>query len=94
MKALTFVDGMVTSVEQTDGKTLIGIGGVKVPWDTVSTVRLAAEEADEAEEAGDDTAATDTTATDTAANETAADDGGPNVTFREDGSMVTPFDDA
>lgn len=35
-----FVDGLVTSVEQLDGKTMLTINGGKVPWETVNTVRL------------------------------------------------------
>ncbi len=35
-----FVDGLVTAVEQLDGKTLLTINGGKVPWETVNTVRL------------------------------------------------------
>ncbi|HEY9217960.1 MAG TPA: flagellar hook assembly protein FlgD [Phenylobacterium sp.] len=38
----TYIQGLVTSVEQTDGKTLISIAGSKVPWDTVSQVTLPA----------------------------------------------------
>ncbi|MET0294449.1 MAG: flagellar hook assembly protein FlgD [Phenylobacterium sp.] len=41
----TFVEGVVRSVEQTDGQTMISIGGVKVPWDTVSSVQMAEEAA-------------------------------------------------
>jgi len=35
-----FVDGLVTGVEQADGKTLLTINGGKVPWETVNSVRL------------------------------------------------------
>jgi flagellar basal-body rod modification protein FlgD len=35
-----FVDGLVTAVEQSDGKTLLTINGGKVPWETVNSVRL------------------------------------------------------
>ncbi len=34
-----FVDGLVTSVEQVDGRTLLTINGGRVPWETVNTVR-------------------------------------------------------
>ena len=34
----TFVDGVVSAVEQVDGKTLITVGGAKVSWDKVTSV--------------------------------------------------------
>jgi len=34
----TYVDGLVTGVEQVDGSTLITVGGAKVSWDKVTTV--------------------------------------------------------
>jgi flagellar basal-body rod modification protein FlgD len=38
--ATTYVDGIVTSVEQADGKTLLTINGGKVPYETINTVSL------------------------------------------------------
>jgi hypothetical protein len=34
----TFVDGVVSGVEQVDGKTLITVGGARVSWDKVTSV--------------------------------------------------------
>jgi flagellar basal-body rod modification protein FlgD len=36
----TYIEGMVTAVEQVDGKTLLTINGAKVPWEQVNAVRL------------------------------------------------------
>jgi flagellar basal-body rod modification protein FlgD len=38
----TYVDGVVTGVEQVDGKTLITINGAKIPWETVNSISEAA----------------------------------------------------
>ncbi len=37
-----FVQGMVTGVEQVDGKTLITINGAKLPWEKVISINQAA----------------------------------------------------
>ena len=37
----TYVHGVVTAVEQANGKTLITVGGTKVSWDAVSTITQA-----------------------------------------------------
>jgi len=34
----TYVDGLVTGVEQVDGKTLITLNGAKIPWETVTSI--------------------------------------------------------
>lgn len=39
--ATTYVDGLVTGVEQVDGKTLITVNGVKIPWERVTSIRQA-----------------------------------------------------
>ena len=36
----TYVDGIVTSVEQSNGQTLLTINGGKVPWEIINTVSL------------------------------------------------------
>jgi flagellar basal-body rod modification protein FlgD len=38
----TYVQGMVTGVEQADGQTLITINGTKVPWEQITTIAQAA----------------------------------------------------
>lgn len=38
---VTFIEGVVNSVEQKDGKTLISVGGAKMDWTAVSTITLA-----------------------------------------------------
>lgn len=48
----TYVNGVVTGVEQADGKTLISIKGVQISWDTITSIRQAPEpETDETETA-------------------------------------------
>ncbi|HEX2561059.1 flagellar hook assembly protein FlgD [Phenylobacterium sp.] len=39
--SVTFIEGVVNSVEQKDGKTLISVGGAKMEWTAVSTITLA-----------------------------------------------------
>lgn len=39
--AITYVEGVVTSVEQSDGQTLISVGGAKMPWTNVSSITMA-----------------------------------------------------
>ena len=41
----TYIDGLVSAVEQVDGQTMLTINGAKVPWDHVNTVRLPPEPA-------------------------------------------------
>lgn len=38
---VTYIEGVVTSVEQTDGQTLISVGGAKMPWTNVSSITMA-----------------------------------------------------
>lgn len=38
----SYVQGVVSSVEQADGKTLITVSGTKVPWETVTSITQAA----------------------------------------------------
>uniref|UniRef100_UPI00286A0599 flagellar hook assembly protein FlgD n=1 Tax=Phenylobacterium sp. TaxID=1871053 RepID=UPI00286A0599 len=35
----TYVDGVVTGVEQVDGKTLITVNGVRIPWEKVTSIK-------------------------------------------------------
>ncbi|HEY3696968.1 flagellar hook assembly protein FlgD [Phenylobacterium sp.] len=41
-----FVEGLVTAVEQVDGKTMLTINGGKVPWETINTISMAPAAAD------------------------------------------------
>lgn len=48
----TYVDGLVTGVEQADGKTMISVNGVQISWDTITSIRQPPEpEEDETETA-------------------------------------------
>lgn len=38
---ITYIEGVVQSVEQTDGATLISVGGAKMPWTQVSSITMA-----------------------------------------------------
>jgi flagellar basal-body rod modification protein FlgD len=60
--SVTFIEGMVTAVEQSNGKTLISVAGAKVPWETVSSVRMAAAESEDTETASNTSPATSNTA--------------------------------
>lgn len=41
VKSRTYVDGLVSAVEQADGKTLISVNGVKISWDAITAIRQA-----------------------------------------------------
>lgn len=41
IEPITYIEGVVQSVEQADGATLISIGGAKIPWTNVSSIKLA-----------------------------------------------------
>lgn len=41
IEAITYIEGVVQSVEQTDGETLINVGGATMPWTNVNSIRLA-----------------------------------------------------
>lgn len=45
VRSTVFADGLVTGVEQADGRTLITVNGAKVLWDKVTTIRQPAEPA-------------------------------------------------
>jgi flagellar basal-body rod modification protein FlgD len=42
IEPITYIEGVVHSVEQADGATLISIGGAKMPWTNVSSIAQAA----------------------------------------------------
>ncbi|MFN3521987.1 MAG: flagellar hook assembly protein FlgD [Phenylobacterium sp.] len=42
----TYIDGVVTAVEQSDGETLITVAGAKVPWETVTKIAQTAADED------------------------------------------------
>lgn len=54
----TFVDGLVTGVEQVDGQTLITVNGGKVPWNQVTRVNQAAATATTSTPSGVETSST------------------------------------
>ena len=41
LPTITYVDGVVTAVEQTNGQTLLTINGGQVPWEHVTSIRQA-----------------------------------------------------
>jgi flagellar basal-body rod modification protein FlgD len=52
VESTTYVDGLVTGVEQADGRTLISINGIQISWDTITSIRQPEEpEEDETETA-------------------------------------------
>lgn len=46
VSATTYVDGLVNSVEQAGGSTLVAINGAKIPWERVTHIRQPATTAD------------------------------------------------
>lgn len=52
--ATPFIKGVVTGVEQTDGKTLITVNGVQIGWEKVTSVAEAPDDTDETAETNPD----------------------------------------
>lgn len=80
IEAVTYIEGVVQSVEQADGETLISVGGAKMPWTNVNSITMA-------DPAPTTTAQTSQTSQTSGTNETAgqSDDWLEDLIAQEDG---------